>query len=153
VLRKANCLVLLATQSLSDSANSGILDVIIESTSTKIFLPNAYAMEEDAAALYRRFGLNDRQLEIIAGAIPKRDYYYVSERGRRLYQLALGPLALSFVAISDKDSVAEVKKCEARWGSGWIDEWVRRRGLSLGQYVSQAENAQEAAEEKELIAA
>ena len=36
VLRKANCLVLMATQSLSDAANSGILDVIMESTATKM---------------------------------------------------------------------------------------------------------------------
>jgi type IV secretion system protein TrbE len=44
VLRKANCLVLLATQSLSDATNSGILDVIVESTATKIFLPNPFAL-------------------------------------------------------------------------------------------------------------
>jgi type IV secretion system protein TrbE len=118
VMPKANCVVLVATQSLSDSVNSGILDVIIESTATKIFLPNAFAPEEDATALYRRSGLNERQIEIIAGSVPKRDYYYVSERGRRLYELALGPLALSFVGVSDKDSVAEVKKCEARFGTG-----------------------------------
>ena len=40
VLRKANCLVLMATQSLSDAVNSRILDVIVESTATKVFLPN-----------------------------------------------------------------------------------------------------------------
>ncbi|TJW92248.1 conjugal transfer protein TrbE, partial [Neisseria gonorrhoeae] len=40
VLRKKNCLVLLATQSLSDAANSGILDVLNESCQTKIYLPN-----------------------------------------------------------------------------------------------------------------
>jgi type IV secretion system protein TrbE len=152
VLRKANCLVLMATQSLSDSVNSGILDVIIESTATKIFLPNAFAREEDAAALYRRFGLNDRQIEIIAGGVPKRDYYYVSERGRRLYELALGPLALAFVGVSDKDTVLEVRKCEARFGTGWVDEWLRRRGLTLSQYVGEA-GEQEAEEEKELVAA
>ena len=78
VLRKANCLVLMATQSLSDAANSGILDVIVESTATKIFLPNVYARDEDTAALYRRMGLNARQIEILATAIPKRQYYYVS---------------------------------------------------------------------------
>src|SRR5271165_3773701 len=127
----------MATQSLSDSINSGILDVIIESTATKIFLPNAYAREEETAAIYRRFGLNERQIEIIAGGVPKRDYYYVSERGRRLYELALGPLALSFVGVSDKDSVLEVRKCEERFGSGWADEWLRRRGMSLSQYIGE----------------
>jgi hypothetical protein len=66
-----------------------------------------------------------------------------------LYELALGPLALAFVGVSDKDSVAEVKKCEAKFGTGWKDEWLRRRGLSLSQYVGQAdEKAVE--EEKEL---
>jgi type IV secretion system protein VirB4 len=130
-LRKANCLVLMATQSLSDAVNSGILDVIAEATASKIFLPNPNARQEDATAVYRRFGLNTRQIEIIAAAVPKRHYYYVSERGRRLYELALGPLALAFVGVSDKDTVLEVKKCEARFGSRWVEEWLRRRGLSL----------------------
>jgi type IV secretion system protein VirB4 len=55
---KKNCLILLATQSLTDAANSGILDVIVESTATKIFLPNVYARDVDTAALYYRMGLN-----------------------------------------------------------------------------------------------
>ena len=109
VMRKANCLVLMATQSLSDAANSGILDVIVESTATKIFLPNIYARDEDTAALYRRMGLNARQIEILATAIPQRQYYYVSENGRRLYDLALGPLTLAFVGASDKESIAAIK--------------------------------------------
>lgn len=134
VLRKANCLVLMATQSLSDAANSGILDVIVESTATKIFLPNVYARDEDTAALYRRMGLNTRQIDILATAIPKRQYYYVSENGRRLYDLALGPLALAFVGASDKDSVAAIKALEAKFGDQWVDEWLAGRGLNLNNY-------------------
>lgn len=138
VMRKANCLVLMATQSLSDAANSGILDVIVESTATKIFLPNVYARDEDTAALYSRMGLNARQIEIIATAIPKQQYYYVSENGRRLYELALGPLALSFVGASDKDSVAAIKGLEAQYGEHWVHEWLDGRGLKLENYVEAA---------------
>ncbi|OUY25962.1 conjugal transfer protein TrbE [Klebsiella pneumoniae] len=138
VLRKANCLVLMATQSLSDAANSGILDVIVESTATKIFLPNIYARDEDTAALYRRMGLNARQIEILAQAVPKRQYYYVSENGRRLYDLALGPLALAFVGASDKESVAIIKNLEAKFGDQWVDEWLRGRGLALDEYLEAA---------------
>ena len=134
VLRKANCLVLMATQSLSDAANSGILDVIVESTATKIFLPNVYARDEDTAALYRRMGLNARQIEILATAIPKRQYYYVSENGRRLYDLALGPLALAFVGASDKESVAAIKSLEAKFGDAWVHEWLAGRNLKLSDY-------------------
>ena len=52
--------------------------MIKEATATKIFLPNPNARQEDATAIYRRFDLNDRQIEIIADAVPKRQYYYVS---------------------------------------------------------------------------
>ena len=134
VLRKANCLVLMATQSLSDAANSGILDVIVESTATKIFLPNSFARDEDATALYRRMGLNKRQIEILATAVQKRHYYYVSDKGRRLYDLALGPLALAFVGNSDKESIAAIKTLEARYGVGWVDEWLLSKGLRLADY-------------------
>ncbi|TAL47113.1 MAG: VirB4 family type IV secretion/conjugal transfer ATPase [Methylovulum sp.] len=134
VLRKANCLVLMATQSLSDAANSGILDVIVESTATKIFLPNIYARDEDTAALYRRMGLNARQIEILATAVPKRQYYYVSASGRRLYDLALGPLALAFVGASDKESIAAIKNLNAKFGHQWPEEWLSLKGLHLDDY-------------------
>jgi len=134
VLRKANCLVLLATQSLTDAANSGILDVIVESTATKIFLPNVFARDEDTAALYRRMGLNSRQIEILATAIPKRQYYYSSEYGHRLFDLALGPLAMAFVGASDKESIAEIRALEAKYGAAWTDEWLASRGLTLRDY-------------------
>lgn len=131
---KKNCLVLLATQSLTDAANSGILDVIVESTATKIFLPNVYARDEDTAALYRRMGLNTRQIEIIATAIPKRQYYCVSEAGRRLYDLALGPLALAFVGATDKESIATIQRLEAKFGDDWTHEWLASRGLKFNDY-------------------
>ena len=138
VMRKANCLVLMATQSLSDAANSGILDVIVESTATKIFLPNVYARDQDTAALYRRMGLNTRQIDILATATPKRQYYYVSEKGRRLYDLALGPLALAFVGASDKESVATIKHLEAHFGDQWVHEWLAGQGLKLNDYLEAA---------------
>ncbi|WP_228892985.1 VirB4 family type IV secretion/conjugal transfer ATPase [Pseudoduganella aquatica] len=133
-LAKANCLVLLATQNISDAANSGILDVIVESTATKIFLPNIYARDEDTAALYRRMGLNNRQIDILASAIPKQQYYFVSEQGRRLYELALGPLALAFIGATDKESVATIKALEAKHGEWWVHEWLASRGLDLHDY-------------------
>lgn len=134
VLRKKNCLVLMATQSLSDAANSGILDVMVESTSTKIFLPNIYAGDEGTADLYRRMGLNARQIKILATATPKQHYYYVSESGRRLYSLALGPLALSFVGASDDKSLAEIRKLEQTYGYGWVKPWLTSRGIDISNY-------------------
>jgi type IV secretion system protein VirB4 len=141
--RKANCAVVMATQSVMDAQDSGLLSVLHESCATKIFLPNLAAREEGQRAIYRRFGLNDRQVEIIARAVPKREYYLVSEKGRRLFDLCLGPLALALLGVSDKDSVAAVQRCEASHGEGWVDEWLARRGLKLSDFVSSETQAEE----------
>jgi type IV secretion system protein VirB4 len=86
-------------------------------------------------ALYRRFGLNDRQIEIIAQGTLKRDYYYVSEMGRRLFQLALGPLALAFVGRTDPESVELLRSLEKQHGDQWVHEWLRINGdLKLSDY-------------------
>jgi type IV secretion system protein VirB4 len=90
-----------------------------------------YARDQDTAALYRRMGLNERQIEILATAVQKRHYYYVSEKGRRLFELALGPLALAFVGSTDKESIATIKELEARHGNNWVREWLAMRGLDL----------------------
>ena len=129
VLRKANCAVVLATQSLSDALNSGILDVIKESCPTKIFLPNHAAREEGVVEFYTQFGLNERQIDIIASATPKQHYYLVQPEGRRLFDLALGPVELSFLGVSGKDDLRRVRECAARYGADWPAHWLNQRGL------------------------
>jgi len=131
---KKNCVVLLATQSLSDAARSGILDVIVESTATKIYLANRDARTQEAAPLYSQMNLNARQIEIIATAIPKRQYYVVSDSGCRLYEAALGPLAMAFAGSTDKESIAAIRQLEAERGDGWCDAWLASRGLDLKDY-------------------
>ena len=139
VLRKANCAVIMATQSLSDASNSGILDVITESTATKIFLANVYASDENNLELYKSMGLNKRQIEIISSMIPKRQYFYMSEKGRRLFELALGPLTLAFVGASDKDSIARIKELENKYGPEWVNEWLLDRNVDFRKYLNEQE--------------
>lgn len=142
VLRKANCLVLLGTQNLSDAQASGILDVIMEACPTKIFLPNESAMQHGGGSvlgpyeLYSTFGLNQRQIEIIATAVPKRHYYVVTANGRRLIELGLGPVALSFVAVSSKKDVARVRALIAEHGADWPYRWMEIRHANFAPYLT-----------------
>lgn len=94
-LRKKNVSVVFATQSLADIERSSIAPALIESCPSRIFLPNDRAIEPQSRAIYERFGLNDRQIELISRSVPKRDYYYQSQRGNRLFELGLGPVALA----------------------------------------------------------
>jgi type IV secretion system protein TrbE len=129
-LRKKNAAVVLATQSLSEIANSPYRDVILESCPTKLYLPNAEARNPQTRELYRRFGLSDRQIDLIAEAAPKRDYYYVSPLGRRLFQFGLGPVALAFTGAGSKDDVLAARHMIAEHGQRWPLEWLCSRGLN-----------------------
>ena len=100
-LRKKNVAVVFATQSLADIAASSIAPAIIESCPTRIYLPNDRAVEAQIREIYERFGLNPRQVDIIARATPKQDYYAQTSRGNRLFELDLGPLALAICSASN----------------------------------------------------
>jgi type IV secretion system protein VirB4 len=104
VLRKRNVAVVFATQSLADIADSTIAPAIIESCPQRILLPNDRAIEPQSRAAYARFGLNERQIELISRATPKRQYYLQSARGNRLFELGLGPIALALCGASDPDN-------------------------------------------------
>ena len=130
VLRKKNASVVFATQSLADIETSAIAPAIIESCPTRLFLPNERAIEPQITTIYRRFGLNDRQIEILARATPKRDYYCQSRRGNRLFELGLGEVALAFTAASSKsDQVAIAAVLAAHGRDGFAAAWLRHKGL------------------------
>jgi type IV secretory pathway VirB4 component len=129
-LRKKNASVVFATQSLADIETSAIAATIVESCPTRLFLPNERAVEPQIMTIYRRFGLNDRQIEILARATPKRDYYCQSRRGNRLFELGLGPIALAFTAASSKADQAAIADLLIRHGrENFAARWLRHRGL------------------------
>ena len=69
--RKANAAMILSTQSLDELRRSEVLDVIIESCPTKIFLANP-DMDRD---LYRRqFHLNENEVDLISSLVPKQQF-------------------------------------------------------------------------------
>ena len=117
VLRKKNVSVVFATQSLADIAGSSIAPAIIESCPQRIFLPNDRAIEPQARSAYERFGLNDRQIELIAQATPKRHYYLQSRRGNRLFELGLGPIALALCGASSPADQTLIDRVLAEHGA------------------------------------
>ncbi len=128
-LRKKNASVVFATQSLSDIENSPIASAIIESCPTRLFLANERAIEPQISTLYRQFGLNDRQIGILARATPKRDYYCQSRRGNRLFDLGLGEIALAFTAASAKSDQTAIAELHAEHGrAGFVEAWLKHRG-------------------------
>ena len=65
--RKHNGGMILATQSLKEFQESGLLPIVSESCPTKIFLANP---EMDRAVYRDAFHLNDTELDLIAGLVP-----------------------------------------------------------------------------------
>jgi type IV secretion system protein VirB4 len=130
-LRKKNVAVVFATQSLADVERSSIAPALLESCPTRIFLPNDRAVEPQAAAVYERFGLNQRQIEIIAHATPKRDYYAQTARGNRQFELGLGPVALAFAAAGSPDDQRLIDRCAGVVGpAAFAISFLRAKGLA-----------------------
>jgi type IV secretion/conjugal transfer VirB4 family ATPase len=129
-LRKKNVSVIFATQSLADIQDSSIAAAIIESCASRIFLPNPQAGEPQIRGIYQGFGLNQRQIEIVTQATPKRDYYYQSRLGNRLFDLDLGPVALAFAASASPAEQREISRLLATSGAtDFACDWLRHRGL------------------------
>jgi type IV secretion system protein VirB4 len=129
-LRKKNVSVIFATQSLADIKDSTIAPAIVESCASRIFLPNPQATEPQIRVIYEGFGLNGRQIEIVATAQPMRDYYYQSRLGNRVFDLGLGPVALAFAGASTPEDQRALDAVSAGTASpDFAAAWLRSRGL------------------------
>jgi type IV secretion system protein VirB4 len=129
-LRKRNVAVVFASQELADVEASPIASTIIEACLTRIFLPNDRAREPRSRAFYEALGLNGRQIDLIANATPKRDYYLVCRDGCRLFELGLGPAALAFVAASRPEDHALIDNVlDVTPVADFAAVWLATRGL------------------------
>jgi type IV secretion/conjugal transfer VirB4 family ATPase len=86
--RKHNAAMVLSTQSLDELKRSDILDVIIESCATKIFLANPDMDRE----LYRRqFHMNETEVELISSLIPKQQFLIKTPELAKVANLSVDP--------------------------------------------------------------
>lgn len=102
-LRKKNVYLVCATQEVADAAESPITPTLLSACHTKIYLPDEEALTPAMTKAYQDFGLTDTEIRILAQAQKKRDYYYRSVKGRRLFRLDLSPAALAFAGMSSPD--------------------------------------------------
>jgi type IV secretory pathway VirB4 component len=128
-MRRKNAVVVMATQQISDIANSDIADVILENCPTKILLPNAESKNPGSRGFYERVGLNERELDILQVSVPKQHYYVVSKLGRRLVDLGAGKVALAWVGVNGREERQIVENVMEQFGGVWRTEWLRLRGL------------------------
>lgn len=69
-------------------------------------------------------------MEILSRAQPKRDYYYTSPLGCRLFDLGLGPIALSMCGAGTPEDLALIERCLGKAGTaGFAAEFLRAKGL------------------------
>src|SRR5699024_8587773 len=79
--------------------------IFISSCRSKIFCPNPDALSEKGREGYNLFDLNEKELEIISEAKPRREYFEKTTRGAALYELDLTPAQLALITEPDNYSL------------------------------------------------
>jgi type IV secretion/conjugal transfer VirB4 family ATPase len=86
--RKQNAAMILSTQSLDELRKSEIVDVIIETCATKIFLANP---DMDRDLYQKQFHLNETEIELISTLIPKRQFLIKNHEIAKVANLEVDP--------------------------------------------------------------
>ena len=100
--RKKNCHYIFATQSGTHILESPISSSIIDQCFTKILLPNR-DVTSDWLEIYKKFGLNDAEIDAIRQAEPKRDYFIKNGQGSTLFSLQVTPIDLAYIGTASKE--------------------------------------------------
>lgn len=140
-LRKNQVSVVFATQSLSDAIDTPLMSVLLESCQTKIFLPNPEANNGQITELYKKIGLNDGQINIVAKSTPKKHYLYYSSAGVRLFDLALGDVAKCICcSAGKKDSKVAQRIYNDAGKEFFAKRWLSHKGLDWASDLLKGES-------------
>ena len=120
VLRKKNVFVIFATQEIDDAMNSPIASTLISQCVSKIFLADEESTSFSNREAYKKFGLEQSEISLLSRMIKKRDYFYKSSMGTRLFQLGLDELQLGILTCNND-------------GHRLLDEIEKKYGKNTGQ--------------------
>lgn len=131
-MRKKNTSIIFATQNLSDVANKpDLLTTVMENCPNRIYLPNVNAQNEANKKLYELFGCNEKKIKIISAMTPKQDYYYSSQKGNRVFSLALQPIEFPFVTATSKTDQQAIDNILSKYNRcDFIEQWLKYKNAA-----------------------
>jgi type IV secretion system protein VirB4 len=136
--RKENVALGLAVQQLAYLVNSAISSTLLGECPTKIFCPNPDAFTKGIGGMpgpydyYCALGLNDKKIEAIRSAVPKRDYVIDSSLGTAVVNFDFGPVLLAFCGLNGDERREEFRNVIATSdaaGRDWRSDWLRHEAL------------------------
>ena len=127
-IAKKNVFLVIASTQINDVLKSDIFDVLIDNCKTTILLPNPEATKPYISEIYQKFGLNEKQIELIAYAVPQRDYYYMSSLGCRMFNLKLGEIALTFLGRASITDIKRARELKQQYGDLFGYYWLKEFG-------------------------
>ncbi len=134
-LRKKHVAVVFATQDVPSVAKSSISTTILSQCQTRFFLADPNASSDMLSKYYASFGLDDSEIRTIANARMKRDYFYKSPRGARLFDLELDGFQLALLC-PPKAVLDEFERIYGRNSGRQIaDEILRAQGFNPDIYM------------------
>ncbi len=143
-LRKKHVFVVFATQEIDDAAKSPIGGTIVSQCPTKIYLADPGAGTPMIKEAYRKFGLEDSEIDLLAnGMVKKRDYYYKSSLGSRKFQLDLDALQLGILTTSQEDHLL-LDGLEQEYGRNCgrplVNQILRAKGIDFSYLPDALDN-------------
>ena len=137
-VRKLNVMIVFATQEIADIINSPLCSTITEECLTKIFLANQEASVPVISEYYRQLGLTDSQIDIISHAVMKKDYFYKSPKGTRLFQLDLGELTLALIGSQNHKMLDRLeKKHKEEAGYEYVKDILEAKNINYRNYLEE----------------
>ena len=126
--RKKRAFVMFATQALDEIARLPNIGSFVTNIPTQIFLPAVKSSVHEQADLFRSvFGTTDAQMELLAGAIPKRDYLLVRPTVTRLVNTKMPHAVIAINEATTQEAKREqlamyAASREANWEMKFLKE-------------------------------
>lgn len=134
-LRKKHVAVVFATQDVPSVAKSSISTTILSQCQTRFYLADPNAASDMLSRYYSSFGLTDDEIGTVAKGRMKRDYFYKSPNGARLFDLELDNFQLALLC-PPKSVLDRIESIHGRnSGVQLADEILRMQGFNPDIYL------------------
>ena len=136
----SNVALILATGQPIDITESPLAQVLLTQCVTKIFLPNSEAATPLGRANYVKLGLNEKQIGIISNSKAKKQFYYMSPYGKRLFELDICDFTKCFV---DAHNPVQAQECYQKDKIMFAYNWVMYLADKYNEEVNKDVNKNE----------